>query len=71
MFGYDSKVILKQILACVGERELQIEYFRQKLAAIVDFEPYVCFKRLDYTNKKGIGFNEFETIMRQNGYRVI
>jgi len=29
MFGYDSKLILKQIMTTVGEHEMQIEYLRQ------------------------------------------
>ena len=60
MFGYDSKIILKNILACVGEKEMELESLRQQLACIADFEPYTCFKRLDQANIGHIGAIHFQ-----------
>jgi len=53
MFGYDSKLKLKELLLFIADQELAIEKMRQILAAIRDFEPYTAFKRID---REGTGF---------------
>lgn len=58
MFGYDSKLKLKELLLYMAEQELAIEKMRQILAAIRDFEPYAAFKRIDRNNTGLIGTKE-------------
>ena len=53
MFGYDSKLKLKELLLFIAEQELAIEKMRQILAAITDFEPYTAFRRID---RDGCGY---------------
>ena len=71
MFGYDSKLILKQLFALIGESEIEIEYLRQQLASIIEFEPYTSFKRMDSNNDGVISEPHFMVMMRQNGYRTL
>ena len=40
MFGYDSKLFLKEIFLSIGHREIRIEILRQILASQAGFEPY-------------------------------
>ena len=58
MFGYDSKLKLKELLLFVAEQELAIEKMRQILAAIRDFEPYTAFKRVDRNGTGYVGYTE-------------
>lgn len=56
MFGYDSKLKLKELLVFIAEQELAIEKMRQMLASIRDFEPYQAFLRLDRNRSGFIGY---------------
>lgn len=58
MFGYESKLKLKELLLYIADQELAIEKMRQILAAIRDFEPYAAFKRVDRNNTGFIGTKE-------------
>ena len=58
MFGYESKLKLKELLLFIAEQELAIEKMRQILAAIRDFEPYAAFKRVDRNNTGFTGTKE-------------
>ncbi len=58
MFGYDSKLKLKELLLFIAEQELAIEKMRQILAAIRDFEPYTAFRRIDRDGSGYIGAKE-------------
>ena len=49
MFGYDCKVLLRDLLINVGKKELEIEKCRQQLCSIYDFDPFIAYKRLCYT----------------------
>lgn len=71
MFGYDSKLKLKELLLFIAEQELAIEKMRQILAAIQDFEPYAAFKRIDRNGSGFIGAKEICQFQRENGYREI
>jgi Ca2+-binding EF-hand superfamily protein len=68
MFGYDSKLFLKEIFLSIGHREIRIEILRQILSSQMDFEPYICFKRIDQSNNGTIGVNELFRLMKINGY---
>ena len=50
MFGHESKLKVKEILVYYAEQEIAIEKLRQILAAMMDFEPYTAFKRIDRGN---------------------
>lgn len=71
MFGYDSKLKLKELLLFIADQELAIEKMRQILAAIRDFEPYAAFKRLDRNASGFIGTKELCQFERENGYREV
>lgn len=71
MFGYDSKLKLKELLLFYADQELAIEKMRQILAAIRDFEPYAAFKRIDRNNTGYIGTKEICQFERENGYREV
>lgn len=43
---------------------MEIEYFRQELASIKDYEPYTVFKRMDPMNKGLIGAANFMLLMK-------
>jgi len=69
MFGYDSKLKLKQLFLALAEDEIAIERLRQILAAIKEFEPYATFRRID---REGLGFvtsKNLSQFLRENGYR--
>ena len=71
MFGYDSKLKLKELLLFIADQELAIEKMRQILAAIRDFEPYAAFKRIDRDASGFIGTKELCQLERENGYREV
>ena len=71
MFGYDSKLKLKELLLFIAEQELAIEKMRQILAAIRDFEPYTAFRRIDRDGSGYIGAKELCQFQRENGYREV
>jgi Ca2+-binding EF-hand superfamily protein len=71
MFGYDSKLKLKELLLFIAEEELAIEKMRQILSAIRDFEPYTAFKRIDRDGTGYISAKELCQFERENGYREI
>ena len=43
MLTYETLRILKNLLLEMGRFEIKIEYLRQSLAKMKDFEPYVAF----------------------------
>jgi hypothetical protein len=43
MLTYETQRILKNLLLEIGHGEQKLERFRQALALIKDFEPYVAF----------------------------
>jgi Ca2+-binding EF-hand superfamily protein len=71
MFGYDSKLKLKELLLFIAEQELTIEKMRQILSAIRDFEPYAAFKRLDRNSTGFISTKELCQFERENGFREV
>lgn len=69
MFGYDSKVLLRDMLVNLGQQEMEIEDLRQKLCSIPDFDPYVAFKRISYSeNVDLIDEQSLEKFMKENQY---
>lgn len=71
MFGYDSKLKLKELLLFIADNELAIEKMRQILASITDFEPYTAFRRIDRNGTGFIGVKELCHFERENGYREV
>ena len=69
MFGYDSKLFLREIMVVIGQREVEIELVRQFLASHIDFEPYMVFKRFDQKNSGLITAVHLLKVMKENGYR--
>ena len=69
MFGYDSKVLLKDTLVNLGQQEIEIEDLRQKLCSIPDFDPYLAFKRIAYPEDKNfIDEHSLLRFMKENEY---
>ena len=71
MFGYDSKLKLKELMLFIADQELAIEKMRQILSAIRDFEPYAAFRRIDRAGSGYIGAKELCQFERENGYREV
>lgn len=43
MLTFETLRILKNLLLEIGRSEIKIEIFRQKLASMPEYEPYVAF----------------------------
>lgn len=52
----------------VAEEEMSIERQRQSLCALLDFEPYAAFSRIDRENKGYICGREIKEFLIENGY---
>ena len=58
MLGLETQYHLRDFLRTIAERELQIEGQRQLLGAILDFEPYAAFCRVNRHDDKKITADE-------------
>ena len=51
----------------LAELELNVELYRQKLAALYDFEPFAAFCRMDGDKDKLLFVRDFWDFLRDNG----
>ena len=66
-FGYDSKILLRDVLMSLGQKELEIEELRQRLCSVPDFDPYLAFKRIVYPESCGyIDGSSLVKFMKEN-----
>lgn len=69
MTKYECTKKFAQYLLTIIDGEKSVEYQRQSLGRIPEFEPYAAFQRLDRENKKYISSDDFKFFMKENGIR--
>ena len=71
VFSHESKLKVKELLVYYAEQEIAIERCRQILAAMIDFEPYIAFRRIDRADTGYIDAASLAQFQRENGYREL
>ena len=71
VFSHESKLKVKDVLVYYADQEIAIERCRQVLAAMIDFEPYTAFKRIDRPDTGYIDSASLAQFLRENGYREL
>jgi hypothetical protein len=62
---------LAALLQHLGQAEVAVERQRQRMARLVDFEPYASFQRVDRECLGYLNCRQICQYLRENGYREL
>ena len=66
MLSVDTQNAMCDFFRALADLELNVESYRQKLAAQYDFEPYAAFCRLDADGDKNLYTVDFYNFLHEN-----